>query len=62
MKSWPDRLRELPIERLEALLREQKARVEIEQRNLKTIEEIFFEKASQDKRTIHKVTNEKQEG
>ena len=60
MKSWPDRLRELPIERLESLLREQKARVETEQRNLKTIEEIFFEKVI--KRNIHEAANEKHEG
>jgi hypothetical protein len=44
MKSWPDKLREIPLERLTAMIREIKADIKIKTRDLATMERIMAER------------------
>ena len=44
MKSWPDKLREIPIGRLEDMIRRTKSDIEIKQRDLKIMERILKER------------------
>lgn len=44
MKTWIDKLRELPRERLEQMITHQKAEIEIAKRDLRRMEEVLKEK------------------
>lgn len=44
MKTWPQRLRELPLDRLQARIEVQKKDLEIVRRDLETMERILHER------------------
>jgi hypothetical protein len=46
MKSWPDKLRETPIDNLTRMIAKQKSEIKIKQRDLETMEKILKEKIS----------------
>lgn len=45
MKSWPDRLKELPTEHLERMIEAQKREIEIKVRDLHSLEKVLEEKS-----------------
>jgi len=46
MKSWPQKLREIPIERLAAMIKEHRIDITVKQRDLDAMERIMSERAS----------------
>lgn len=46
MKSWPDRMREWPLEEIKKEVTQQKYRIEMAQRDSKIMEQIIMEKES----------------
>jgi len=49
MKSWPDRLKEIPLERLEEAIKWEKREVEMRQKSLRTMERILEERVAENK-------------
>ncbi len=47
MKSWPDRLKEIPLNCLETQIKSQRSNVAIAQRDLETMTRIFSERTHQ---------------
>lgn len=47
MKSWPDKLREVPIERLNAMIHNTRCNISIKKKDLKILERIKEERQSE---------------